>query len=239
MLSCRLCILPLALAIGACVPPGGASVAVPDQGSYAVQVPYSELDFSIASPAQAAGGLTATVSAQDLRPQLYYRYSVQSEVNGNYIAMPNPPKIYVIRKLPFYKNDPDAVSIRIDLQSDAANAEVLRTSQAVCSFDLNGKTVMSTPLGATDLLPGHRISAVVQGPGLDKFGSSGTGVMTVWLYGLGADKNQTLHWDLNYSFRQEQRQVTGAVLGQTNSEEEAKGYEDREDPATPAPGGNP
>jgi hypothetical protein len=224
---------PLLLVVTACSSiPGGASAPLSEEGNYGVQVPYTEVRFTVDTPSQTAAGVDATAGVQDMLPLLYYRYQVQSQVNGNYVAMPSPPMVYVIRKIPFYKLDPERVTVRLDLRN--TTGDVVRTAQAVCSFDLNGKTVSSTPLGAsTDLLPGHDLSVEVTGPTLDQLGTAPTGKMTIWLYGLGADKNQVLHWDADYVLKEEQRQVQGEILGHTNSKDEAESYEGREDAAEP------
>ena len=220
----------LILSLAGCAIPGGASVEEADVGRYQVEVPFKQVDFNT-SAAQTAAGVTATASADDVMPVLYYDYSVSSRINGNYVAMPNPPKIYTVRKVPFYKTDPDTVTVHISLQN--STGEVVRASQAVCSFDIDGKTVTSTPLNATDLLPGHSLDIRVQGPSLDLFGTRASGNLSVWLYGLTADKNQTLHWDMNYTVKQENRQVWGEVLEETPSSAEAEHYRNLVEPAEP------
>jgi hypothetical protein len=226
--------LAVSFFLGGCEVPGGASTPLPDDATYQVQVPYEELDFAVASPSQSAGTVSATAMPLDLRPRLYYRYLTESHVNGSYVAMPNPPMAYVIRKVPFFKNETDAVRVRINLRN--GGTDVVRTSQAVCSFDIDGKTVMSTPLGASDLLPAHDLSVMVQGPDLAAFDAGkGSGKLTVWLYGLGADKSQTLRWDADYTVKQEIREIQGEVLGTTNSADDAKRYEGREEPASSGP----
>jgi hypothetical protein len=230
--------LALILALAGCEVPGGASTPLPEDTTYKVQVPYEELTFAIATPSQNAGGVSATAMPLDLKPRLYYRYFVESHVNGGYIAMPNPPMAYVIRKVPFYKNESDAVRVRLNLHN--GGNEVVRTGQAVCSFDIDGKTVVSVPLGTPDLLPGHDVSVMAQGPALEAFDAGkGSGTLTVWLYGLGADKTQTLRWDASYNVKQEVRDVPGQVLGTTSSEDDAKRYEGREEPAVPDAAGGP
>lgn len=212
----------LILSLSACDIPGGASVPALDDERYHVQVPFKEIDFNIAAPKQDLGGVTASVVTDDSRPTLYYSYSVTSQVNGNYVAMPYPPMTYTIRKIPFYKADSDTVTVHIDLQN--ATDKVVRASQATCSFDVDGKTVASVPLNATDLLPGHDLTIQVQGPALDQFGANASGTMTVWLYGLTDDRNQALHWQVNYIVKQENRQIWGSVEGQTSSKDEADHY---------------
>jgi len=221
----------LVLSLAACAIPGGASIDAPDTGQYQVEVPYKQVDFSVATPPQTAAGVTATVSVDSVRPVLYYSYSVSSQVNGGYVGLPNPPMSYTVRKVPFYRTDPDAVTVRIELQN--STGEVVRASQAVCSFDLDGRTVASTPLGATDLMPGHSLSLEVRGPSLDSFSAKAGGSMTVWLYGLTADKNQTLHWQANYTVIQENRHAWGEIVGVTSSASEAARYKDMVEPAGP------
>jgi hypothetical protein len=221
----------LVLGLTGCAIPGGASVEQPDVGRYQVEVPFKQVAFTTVVAAQTAAGVTATVSADDVIPVLYYDYSVSSRINGGYVAMPNPPKVYTVRKVPFYKTDPDTVTVHISLHN--STGEVVRASQAVCSFDVDGKTVASTPLNATDLLPGHNLDIQVQGPSLDIFGSKSSGNLTVWLYGVTADKNQTLHWEVSYTVKQENRQVWGEVVGETSSEDEAEHYKNLVEPAEP------
>jgi len=226
-----LLILPVLCLLVACEIPGGASVPdSKDDGLYEVNLPYTEVGFTVSTTPVTGTGVSATAVPRDMRPELYYRYDVQSKVNGSYAGMPYPPMLYTIRKIPFYKDAIDHVPVRIDLQS--TGTDVVRTSQATCSFDINGKTVASTPLNAADLLPGHSLSVEVPGPTPDQFGDA-SGVMTVWVYGLGNDKNQTLRWDIPYTVTQETRQVKGQFVGQTSKPEEAKPYEGREEPAQP------
>lgn len=221
----------LVLSLAGCAIPGGASVEQPDVGRYQVEVPFKQVDFNAAAAEQTVAGVTATVSADDVIPVLYYDYSVSSRINGSYVAMPNPPKVYTVRKVPFYKTDPDTVTVHISLRN--TTSEVVRASQAVCSFDIDGKTVASTPLNATDLLPGHNLDIQVQGPSLDLFGARTSGSLTVWLYGVTADKNQTLHWEVSYAVKQENRQVWGEVVGETSSADEAEHYRNLVEPAEP------
>lgn len=219
------------LSLAGCAIPGGASVQSEDTGRYQVEVPFKQVDFSVATASQGAAGVTATVVADDIVPLLYYDYSVSSRVNGGYVGMPSPPMIYTVRKVPFYKTDPDTVTVHISLHN--ATGEVVRASQAVCSFDLDGRTVSSTPLTTKDLLPGHDLDIQVHGPTVDMFGSRSTGSLTVWLYGLTTDKNQALHWEVNYTVKQENREAWGDVEGETSSAAEAERYRSLVEPADP------
>jgi len=226
-----LALLPALCLLAACEIPGGASVPESkDDGLYEVNLPYTEVDFTVSGAPVTGTGVSATAVPRDIRPELYYRYDVQSKVNGSYAGMPYPPMLYTIRKIPFYKDMVDHVPVRIDLQS--TGTDVVRTTQATCSFDINGKTVSSTPMNAADLLPGHTLSVEVPGPSPEQFGGA-SGVMTVWVYGLGGDKNQTLRWDIPYAVTQETRQVQGQFVGQTSKAEAAKPFEGREEPAQP------
>ena len=221
----------LLLCMSGCEIPGGASV--PEQGPsrYAVQVPFKEVDFNNDAPPQSLAGLSVSVSADDIVPSLYYRYDVSSRVNGSYILLPNPPMIYTVRKTPFYKADTDLTILHINLTN--TTGDVVRASQAVCSIDIDGKTVSSAPLDSSDLMPGHELSVQVQGPGSDQFGTKPNGTMTVWLYGLNGDKNQALHWQMDYNVKQQNMQVWGEVLGDTNSADDANRYKDKIEPAGP------
>ena len=223
----------LAGVLTACEIPGGASVqSDEDNGVYQVNLPYTEVDFTPLTTPVTGSGVSGTAVPRNLVPELYYRYSVQSKVNGGYAGMPYPPMIYTIRKVPFYKNQREQAMVRINLHN--TSADVIRTTQATCAFDINGKTVSSVPLNATDLLPGHDLSVEVPGPSADQFGA-GAGTLTVWLYGLSADKSQTLRWDIPYNVDQQTRQVQGQFVGTTANEAEAKPFEGREEPAQPQP----
>ena len=242
MSSIRLVLRPLVLLpalslLAACEIPGGSSVPESkDDGLYEVNLPYTEVDFTPSTTPVTGAGVSATAVPRNAIPELYYRYDVQSQVNGGYVGMPSPPMLYTIRKIPFYKDSADHVMVRIDLRSTGTG--VVRMSQATCSFDINGKTVASTPLNAADLLPAHDLSVDVPGPIPDQFGDA-SGVMTVWIYGLDSDKNQTLRWDIPYTVTQEMRQVKGQFVGQTARAEEAKPFEGREEPAQPTQRGQP
>jgi hypothetical protein len=228
-----LSVFALACLLCACEIPGGASVDTDaDENVYEVTLPYTEVQFTPAMAPITGAGVSGTAVPRNLVPDLYYRYNVQSKVNGNYAGMPYPPMIYTVRKVPFYKYPSEQTMIRIDLRS--ASGDVIRTAQATCAFDVNGKTVASVPLNAPDLLPGHDFSVEVAGPSVDQFGT-GSGTLTIWLYGLGGDKNQTLHWDVPYTVDQETRQIKGEFVGTTTNEAEAKPFEGREEPARPQP----
>lgn len=228
-----LTLLSLACALCACEIPGGASVQTDeDEGVYEVNLPYTVVEFTPAATPVSGAGVNGTAVPRNLVPELYYRYDVQSKVNGGYAGMPYPPMIYTIRKVPIYKYLDQQAKVKIDLHS--TSSDVIRTSQATCAFDINGKTVASVPLNAPDLLPGHDISVDVAGPTVDQLGSS-SGTLTVWLYGLGGDKSQTLRWDVPYTINQETRQIKGEFVGTTTNEAEAKPFEGREVPAQPQP----
>lgn len=221
----------LMLSLCGCEIPGGASVPDTKLGRYAVHLPYKEVDFTAAPAAQTVSGVSVTVMADAIVPSLYYGYDVSSRVNGSYAFMPNPPLIYTVRKVPFYKTDSDVVTLHIDLQNTIG--DVVRAGQAVCSVDIDGKTVTSAPLGAEDLMPGHSLSLQIQGPGSEQFGTKMSGTMTVWLYGLSADKNQALHWDLGYTVKEQDTQAWGEVVGETPSAEEANRFKGKVEPAGP------
>lgn len=228
-----LTLLSLACWLAACEIPGGASVQnTQDDGIYEVNLPYTEVDFTPSTSPVSDAGVTGTAVPRNLTPELYYRYSVQSKVNGGYAGMPYPPMVYTIRKVPFYKYAHDQAVVRIDLHN--TSGDVIRTAQATCAFDVNGKTVSSVPLNAVDLLPGHDLSVEVPGPTAEQFVTN-AGTLTIWLYGLGGDKSQPLRWDVPYKMDQEQRQIQGQFVGTTANEAEAKPFEGREEPAQPQP----
>jgi len=214
-----------------CAIPGGASVDAANTGRYQVELPYKQVDFTVATPQQSLAGVTATVAVQELHPTLYYGYSVSSQVNGGYVLMPDPPRVYTVRKVPFYRYDSDSIVVRLDLKNDTQ--DVVRANQAACSFDLDGKTVATIPLDMADLLPGHSLEVEVKGPSVDSFGTKPNGTLTVWLYGLTADKNQTVHWQADYTMVQQIRMAWGMVVGTTNTPAQANQYKDEVDPAGP------
>ena len=226
-------VFSLACALCACEIPGGASVDTDaDENVYEVNLPYTALEFTPAATPVTGAGVSGTAVPRNLVPVLYYRYDVQSKVNGNYAGLPYPPMIYTIRKVPVYKYLDDQTRVKIDLHS--TSSDVIRTAQATCAFDINGKTVSSVPLNAPDLLPGHDISIEVAGPSVEQLGSN-SGTLTIWLYGLGGDKGQTLHWDVPYTVEQETRQIKGEFVGTTTNAAEAKPFEGREEPAQSQP----
>ena len=223
------CILVACLSLTACA--GGASIKQDDSpGQYQVTVPFEQLAFGDGVQGQAFPGITGTAQFVGITPELWVRFNVTSQVNGSYAGMPYPPTLYTVRRLPYYKTDADPVTVRIVLQN--TSDKVITAAQAVCSFDVNGKTVSTTPLGATDLLPGHSVSLTVKGPLIDQFEAQGSGKFTVWVYGLGDDKSQLLRWDVPYTLTQENRTVMGSMM-QTKSGDEAKLYQDRDEPARP------
>jgi hypothetical protein len=226
------CLLLTACATNHEPPPIGADTGNEQPSVYPVEVIANEVDFTIGSPTQQMTGLSASVSVSDLRPVLYYRYDVQSQVDGTYLMM-TPPKVYKVRREPFYRLEPATARIHISLRN--GSDEVLRTSSAAYAFEVNGHTISSAPLSIPDLLPGHSSDVTLDGPTLDELKVAPSGTVTVWAYGIGgADKEHRLHWDISYIYSQRDYQATGEIVLTTSSEEEAASYRNREDMADPA-----
>jgi hypothetical protein len=227
----------IAIIAGCSSIPGGASVTSDDDTPIVANIVAPALIFTVSPSSETKAGVTATAVPENIKPVLYYRYNVDEKINGNYIAMPSPPKIFTITKAPYYQGEPDPLVVKVDLQNDST--DVVRTGQAVCAFDLNGQTIFTVPLQATDLLPGHSQSLAVSGPALDKFKANPMGTLTVWIYGLnGNDKTQVYRWDIPYRYTEQMRQMTVELVGHTKSEDEAKPYEGKVERAS-AGGGQP
>jgi hypothetical protein len=226
------CLLLTACATDHEPPPIGADTGNQQPSVYSVEVIADEVDFTIGSPTQQMKDLSASVSVSDLRPVLYYRYDIQSEAIGNYLMM-TPPKVYRVRREPFYRLEPATARIHLSLRN--GSDEVLRTSNAAYAFEVNGHTVSSAPLSIPDLLPGHSSDVTLDGPTLDELKGVPNGTLTAWVYGIGgADKEHRLHWDISYIYSQRDYQATGEIVLTTSSEKEAESYRNREDMADPA-----
>src|SRR6185503_4655363 len=122
-------------------------------------------------------------------------YDVESKVVGNYLLMPDPPRVFSVRKTPYYRVEPASARIHINLHN--VSDHVVLMTGATCAIDLNGHTISSVPLNTPDLLPGHDARLAVDGPSLDQMKTVPTGTMTVWVYGIGsADRDKGIHWDV-------------------------------------------
>jgi len=229
-------LLPWVLLVGGCDSiPGGASISSPGDANAPImaEVPAPQLRFTAAATAVTVLGIVATAAPEDVDPVLYYRYRVDTQVNGNYIGMPYPPTLYTVTRYPFYQAEPDPIVVKLDLQNNST--DVVHTTQAICAFDLNGQTVFTTPLEPVAVLPGHAQSLAVTGPPVDKFKTAPSGTMTIWLYGLaGNDKSKVFRWDIPYSYSEAMRHEPVEVIGSTKNEDEAKPYEGKVERAHPA-----
>jgi hypothetical protein len=218
-------------------PPIGAYTENDQPSEYPVEVVSEAVDFTIAPSTQQMTGLNASVSVPDLRPVLYYRYDIDSKVVGDYVLMPNPPRLFTVRKAPYYRVEPASARIHINLHNTSDH--IVRMNGAACALDLNGHTISSVPLNTPDLLPGHDANLAVDGPTLGLIKATPTGTLTVWVYGFdGADKDKGIHWTIGYNYSQQDLESTGEIVLSTSSEQEADSYRNREDRADPA-GDNP
>lgn len=229
---CGACLLLTACATDHEPPPIGADTDSNRPSVYPVEVVADEVKFTaVGAPTQQLADLSASVSMYDLRPVLYYRYEVQSESDGDYVLI-NPPKLYTVRREPFYRLEPATARIHISLRN--GSGEVLRTSNAAYAFEVNGHTISSSPLSIPDLLPGHSSDVTVDGPTLDELKVAPSGTVTAWVYGIGdADKDRRFHWDINYTCSQRDYQATGEIVLTTTSENEASNFSNREEMADP------
>jgi hypothetical protein len=214
-------------------PPIGAYTENDQPSVYPVEVISQAVDFTIGPPTQQMTDLNATVSVPDMRPVLYYRYDIDSKVVGNYVLMPNPPKVFTVRRAPYYRVEPGSARIHINLHNTSDH--IMRMNGAACALDLNGHTISSVPLNTPDLLPGHDASLAVDGPALDQIKAVPMGTLTIWLYGFdGADKDKGIHWSVGYNYSQQDLQTTGEIVLTTSSQQEADFYRNREDRADQA-----
>lgn len=225
--------LPLLLLVAVCAgcasygggSPGGTGAAATPVELLAPRLVFS--DFNART--QQGSGFTVKLAVRNSLPQLYYRYRVESEVNGNYFMMPAPPKIFRIYRVPFYKMEPQNVTVRFTVTNNSDG--VLQVGKAVCAFDLNGKTVVSTPLKGADVLPRHTDVFMVSGPEINQFSQvPGHGSMTLWLYGLG-EQEHAYSWDVTYQYSETKSLEQAELIGTTPNEAMAKSYEGREEPA--------
>lgn len=228
--------LASAMAVAGCTTYGGASVSPPPD-RYPIEVTALQLDFGPGVATDTHAGVSVTMALLDSTPQLYYRYTVTSQVNGNYAMMPAPPTLYTVYRVPFFKNAPAKVTLRLSLHN--SSPEVVRLDKAVCAFDLNGETIFSAPLHAADLVPGNRESLTITGPTVKEFHAQpATGVLTIWLYGVNGDGKGLYKWSVPYQLKRITYKETVDVIGRTPFKKQAdqyKGQEERADVA--APGG--
>ncbi|HKT32692.1 MAG TPA: hypothetical protein VJS89_09405 [Gammaproteobacteria bacterium] len=228
-----LLLLPLLLLVT--VPAGCASYG--GSGANRTGAPPSQVELlaprlvlsDVDQQAKQGAGFTVALAVRNSLPQLYYRYRVESAVNGNYFMMPAPPKIFRIYRVPFYKSEPENVTVKLTITN--LSDRVLQADKAVCAFDLNGKTAVSIPLQGTDVLPGHTDVFTVRGPDITQFARIPPhGTMTFWLYGFGVQEH-AYRWDVTYQYSETKSQEQAELIGTTPDEEMAKSYEGREEPA--------
>lgn len=225
--------LPLLLLVAVCAgcaSYGGDSPSGTGAAATSVELLAPRLVFSdFNGQAQQGSGFTVKLAVRDSLPQLYYRYRVESVVNGNYFMMPSPPMMYRIYRVPFYKSEPDNVTVKLTITNQSDN--VLPAGKAICAFDLNGKTVISSPLQGADVLPGHTDVFIVPGPEIRQFAQGpGHGTMTLWLYGLG-EQEHAYSWDVTYQYSETKSLKPAELIGTTPNEAMAKSYEGKEEPA--------
>lgn len=205
--------------------PSGAGAAAPEVQLLAPRLVISDIN----QQGQQGPDFRVTLAVRNSLPQLYYRYRVESAVNGNYFMMPSPPMIYRVYRVPFYKVDTQNVTVKFSITNTSES--VLRVGKTVCAFDVNGKTVVSTPLQGTDVLPGHTNVFTVQGPDIERFSQiPPQGILTLWLYGLG-EPERAYRWDTNYQYSETKSAEQAQLIATTPNEAMAKSYEGREDPA--------
>lgn len=205
--------------------PSGAGAVAPEVQLLAPRLVISD----ITQQGQYGPDFTVTLAVRNSLPQLYYRYRVESAVNGNYFMMPAPPMIYRVYRVPFYKTDTQNVTVKFSITNTSDS--VLRVGKAVCAFDVNGKTVDSMPLQGADVLPGHTDVFTVQGPDIRQFSQvPPQGMLTLWLYGLG-EPEHAYRWDANYQYSETKSAEQAQLIATTPNEAMAKSYEGREEPA--------
>jgi hypothetical protein len=218
-----------------CAIPGGASIPPVEYSTYQMKITGTELNFNFgtASSPQTLSGITASIEPQNNMPAMFYRYRVDSMINGKYVAMPAPPMIYTVYKIPFYKNDPDNAVVKLTLYN--STSDIVRTGEAVYVFNVGEQTLMSSPLKIDAVLPGQSVAVPVMGPSLEQLKSAAkTGTLDLWIYGInGSDKGHAFHWTIPYVIATEDTVATGETLGQTTSKDVANSYDGRVVPASP------
>jgi hypothetical protein len=217
---------------------GGASVEQDDPDNVVPELtdaPVPIIQFNASPTAKSVDKVSVTITPLDSTPVLYYRYEVKGGVNGNYILMPGAPKWYTVIKIPYFQNEPDRVTLQVHLENNSS--ELYTTATAVCAFDLDKRTIASTPLGRQDLLPGHSVSVHVLGPPISDLKAEGTtGTLVVWLYGIGgADGKQATRWDFPFTWTEGTRKVLTGQMIRTRSADLATSYRDRVDRADKTP----
>jgi hypothetical protein len=232
--------LGITMFLGAChtLKQGGASVDQDDPDNVVPELtdaPVPIIQFNASPTAKTLDKISVTITPLDSTPVLYYRYEVKGGVNGNYILMPGAPKWYSVMKVPYFQNEPDRVTLQIHLEN--ASSDLYSTATAVCAFDMDRRTIASTPLGRQDLLPGHSITVRVAGPPIADLKAEGTtGTLVVWLYGLGgADSKQATRWDFPFSWTEGTRKIKTGEMIRTRSADLANSYRDRVDRADKTP----
>ncbi len=237
MYQCRLivCMTMISLLLIACAtanepPPIGSEPTGPT--TYPVTVSATTLKFLSSPQDQTQNGLEISLHALDTVPQLYYRYQMASKVNGTYLVfMIKPPKLYSVYRVPFYKNDPDRVIVKVELTNHSA--QILDTANAVCAFELDGQTVVTQPLKAGDLLPDQTKVVPVQGPSLEQL--KGHEELAVWIFqpsSANAALSKTpFKWTLHYTLTVETEAANAILVAQSPYESGVSNYAGRIEPA--------
>jgi hypothetical protein len=225
LLACALGIL-----VSGCVTGQGTGVSPPS--NYAVQIQAHTLAFGRISESQDRSGVSVNLSVRNNLPALYYRYEVTSRINGDYFMMPNPPRLYTVYKVPFYRNDPPGSVVKLTLTNNSQR--VIDTGQAVCAFDLDGQTVLTHAISTPDLLPEHTLVARIDGPTFDQL--KGHTSLTVWIYHLGTGPDAAPYrWTLPYQLTEQTRTAQAELVGQSPREDDVAGFRGRTEPANSAP----
>lgn len=200
------------------------------QDSYPVTLETQTLTIEGGAQLQDIDGVQANISVRDSKPELQYRYRISQSVNGTYFMMPNPPKSYTVYRVPFYANNPDGVLVKITLTNNTQ--DVVNTGNAICAFDVDGQTILSQQVKAPDLLPGHSLVALVNGPPLDKL--QGHHSLTIWLYQLSAQSgSKPYKWVVSYQLLQQTRIEQAMLIGRFGHESDVAPYRDRIDKTVP------
>ncbi|HEX5339832.1 MAG TPA: hypothetical protein VFX47_03015 [Gammaproteobacteria bacterium] len=208
---------------------GGGESVTPQRDSYPVQIQARMLKFGAVSPSQSPRDVKVDLNVRDNLPELYYRYDITARVNGSYFMMPDPPKVYTVYRVPFYRNTPPGMIVKLTLTNNSQ--QVIDTSRSICAFDLDGQTLVSQPLDTPELLPGHTLVARVEGPGLDQL--QGHDSLVVWVYHLGTQADAAPYkWTLSYQLTEQARSAQAEYVGQSPHEADVARFQGRIDRAT-------
>lgn len=213
-------------------PPIGAGTGSASPDSYPVVLERTSLSFLGHPEAQSRDGIEVKLDVSQTSAKLYYRYEVTSKVNGKYLVyMPNPPKLYTVYRIPFFKDASDASVVRVTLTNNSSG--VLETSHAVCEFDLDGQALVTEPLKTGAVLPGHSLSVPVVGPTMSQL--KGHKEITLWIYRIGtteAGRSEIpFKWTLPYTLTFASAREEAELIEESPSESKVKRYEGLIEPA--------